>query len=82
MCVAVFQFINDRLDMLNTGIGFSDLFEQECLVHADKLNSQTRYNEWLGKMKVTMHHVFLFPFSAMCEAFKVKLHYMSQNVRS
>ncbi|XP_052219677.1 DENN domain-containing protein 1A-like isoform X3 [Dreissena polymorpha] len=45
------QFIVDRLDMLNCGAGFADLFEQECLVHADKLNSQTRYNEWLGKMK-------------------------------
>ncbi|XP_053380942.1 DENN domain-containing protein 1B-like isoform X2 [Mercenaria mercenaria] len=45
------QFINDRLDMLNCGRGFADIFEQECLIHADKLNAQTRYNEWLGKMK-------------------------------
>ncbi|XP_060604948.1 DENN domain-containing protein 1B-like isoform X2 [Ruditapes philippinarum] len=45
------QFINDRLEMLNCGRGFADIFEQECLIHADKLNAQTRYNEWLGKMK-------------------------------
>ena len=47
------QFINDRLDMLNDGRGFADIFEQECLVHADKLNSKTRYDEWAGKMKVS-----------------------------
>ncbi|XP_052789028.1 DENN domain-containing protein 1B-like isoform X11 [Mya arenaria] len=52
LCLQIFQqFINERLDMLNIGRGFADIFEQECLVHADKLNAQTRYNEWLGKMK-------------------------------
>ncbi|CAG2216023.1 DENND1 [Mytilus edulis] len=45
------QFINDRLDMLNLGKGFSDLFEQEAMLQADKLNSQSRYKEWLGNMK-------------------------------
>ena len=39
--------------MLNDGRGFADIFEQECLVHADKLNSKTRYDEWAGKMKVS-----------------------------
>ncbi|XP_063423586.1 uncharacterized protein LOC134707596 isoform X10 [Mytilus trossulus] len=45
------QFINDRLDMLNLGKGFSDLFEMEAMLQADKLNSQSRYKEWLGNMK-------------------------------
>ncbi|CAC5377247.1 DENND1 [Mytilus coruscus] len=45
------QFINDRLDMLNLGKGFSDLFEAEAILQADKLNSQSRYKEWLGNMK-------------------------------
>ncbi|XP_052093630.1 DENN domain-containing protein 1A-like isoform X5 [Mytilus californianus] len=45
------QFINDRLDMLNLGKGFSDLFEVEAMLQADKLNSQSRYKEWLGNMK-------------------------------
>ena len=47
-----FQFINDRLVMLNSGRGFTDIFEQECLIHADKLNAQSRYKEWLHNMKV------------------------------
>ena len=47
-----FQFINDRLVMLNSGRGFTDIFEQECLLHADKLNAQSRYKEWLHNMKV------------------------------
>lgn len=43
--------------MLNDGRGFADIFEQECLVHADKLNSKTRYDEWLGKMKVSLVYI-------------------------
>ena len=45
------QFINDRLDMLNVGKGFSDLFEMEAMLQADKLNSQSQYKEWMGNMK-------------------------------
>lgn len=45
------QFINDRLDMLNLGKGFSDIFEMEAMVQADKLNSSSRYKEWLTSMK-------------------------------
>ncbi|KAL3871310.1 hypothetical protein ACJMK2_039317, partial [Sinanodonta woodiana] len=45
------QFINERLDMLNAGKGFSDLFEREAITHADKLNAQSRYKEWLNNMK-------------------------------
>ncbi|KAK3088248.1 hypothetical protein FSP39_016572 [Pinctada imbricata] len=46
------QFINGRLDMLNTGVGFSDIFEQLSMASADKLNSQSRYKEWLNTMKM------------------------------
>ena len=49
--------------MLNCGRGFNDMFEQECLIHADKLNAQTRYNEWLGKMKV--RQCFIIPHQKM-----------------
>ncbi|XP_021351349.1 DENN domain-containing protein 1A-like isoform X3 [Mizuhopecten yessoensis] len=45
------QFINERLDMLNCGQGFSDIFEAEALQNADKLNTQSRYKEWLTNMK-------------------------------
>lgn len=45
------QFINERLDMLNCGQGFSDIFEAEALQNADKLNTQSRYKEWLSNMK-------------------------------
>lgn len=45
------EFINERLDMLNCGIGFTDVFEREATQHADKLNAHSRYKEWLGNMK-------------------------------
>ncbi|XP_050411528.1 DENN domain-containing protein 1A isoform X2 [Patella vulgata] len=45
------QFINGRLDMLNTGYGFSDTFEQMSMLYADKLNTQSRYKEWQNQMK-------------------------------
>lgn len=45
------EFINERLDMLNCGIGFTDVFEREATQHADKLNANSRYKEWLGNMK-------------------------------
>ena len=41
------QFITDRLDSLNSGNGFSDEFEQEANLWADKLNSNSKYREWL-----------------------------------
>ncbi|XP_029649417.1 DENN domain-containing protein 1A isoform X3 [Octopus sinensis] len=45
------EFINERLDMLNCGIGFTDVFEREATLHADKLNAHSRYKEWLSNMK-------------------------------
>ncbi|XP_041368070.1 DENN domain-containing protein 1A-like isoform X2 [Gigantopelta aegis] len=45
------QFINGRLDILNCGQGFTDLFEKMAILHTDKLNTQSRYKEWLGNMK-------------------------------
>ncbi|ESP04913.1 hypothetical protein LOTGIDRAFT_109719 [Lottia gigantea] len=49
------QFINNRLDMLNTGYGFSDIFEQMSLMYADKLNTQSKYKEWQTQMKVGLY---------------------------
>ena len=46
------QFINDRLDMLNSGEGFTDEFEMEANLWADKLNSNSKYKEWVGQMRV------------------------------
>ena len=40
--------------MLNVGKGFSDLFEMEAMLQADKLNSQSQYKEWMGNMKVNI----------------------------
>jgi len=40
--------------MLNVGKGFSDIFEMEAMLHADKLNSQSQYKEWMGNMKVNI----------------------------
>ncbi|XP_046577982.1 DENN domain-containing protein 1B-like isoform X2 [Haliotis rubra] len=45
------QFINGRLEILNCGEGFNDLFEKEAVLHADKLNTQSKYKEWASNMK-------------------------------
>ena len=42
------QFINGRLELLNGGEGFHDLFEQESIKYADSLNTQSKYKEWLS----------------------------------
>ena len=42
------QFINGRLELLNSGEGFHDLFEQESIKYADSLNTQSKYKEWLS----------------------------------
>lgn len=55
----LFQFINERLDMLNTGQGFSDIFEVEATMQGDKLNAQSRYKDWLSSMKVSILKTFL-----------------------
>lgn len=48
----MFKFINERLDMLNGGEGFTDIFEREAMTRADKLNTQSRYKDWLHNVKV------------------------------
>ncbi|CAL1286946.1 unnamed protein product [Larinioides sclopetarius] len=47
------QFIENRLDMLNSGVGFSDEFEYEVNtyeVHSSN-NLKTQYKEWVTTMK-------------------------------
>lgn len=46
------QFINDRLDKLIAGEGFSDIFDEEVNLEHDKWATQSRYKEWYGNMKV------------------------------
>ncbi|KAK7504503.1 hypothetical protein BaRGS_00004369 [Batillaria attramentaria] len=43
------QFINGRLELLNSGEGFHDLFEIESIKYADRLGTQSKYKEWLSK---------------------------------
>lgn len=43
------QFINGRLELLNNGEGFHDLFEMESIKYADRLGTQSKYKEWLSK---------------------------------
>ncbi|KRY55842.1 DENN domain-containing protein 1A [Trichinella britovi] len=47
------QFIDDRLDRLNTGVGFQDQFEEECNCYSGKESSRIKYqyNEWMNNMK-------------------------------
>ena len=46
------QFIADRLDMLNAGVGFSDEFEVAVNMAGDVWGTQSRYKDWLSHMKV------------------------------
>ncbi|XP_076436469.1 uncharacterized protein LOC143275989 isoform X2 [Babylonia areolata] len=43
------QFISGRLDLLNSGQGFSDVFEQESIKYYNHVNTQSKYKEWLAK---------------------------------
>uniref|UniRef100_A0A1B6LJQ9 UDENN domain-containing protein n=1 Tax=Graphocephala atropunctata TaxID=36148 RepID=A0A1B6LJQ9_9HEMI len=47
------QFIEERLDMLNAGLGFSDEFEMEACNYSDKSSSRLKqqYREWLYTMR-------------------------------
>lgn len=47
------QFIEERLEMLNNGQGFSDEFEKEACMYSDKSNSKLKqqYKEWTSSMK-------------------------------
>ena len=49
------QFINDRLDKLIAGEGFSDIFDEEVNLEHDKWATQSRYREWYSNMKVNVH---------------------------
>ncbi|XP_046401204.1 DENN domain-containing protein 1A-like isoform X5 [Ischnura elegans] len=47
------QFIEERLDMLNAGLGFSDEFELEACNYSDKSSSKLKqqYKEWTYTMR-------------------------------
>ncbi|XP_025111855.1 DENN domain-containing protein 1B-like isoform X1 [Pomacea canaliculata] len=43
------QFIKERLEILNSGEGFEDIFERECTLSADRNTQTLRYKDWLSK---------------------------------
>lgn len=53
----IFQFIDERLDLLNSGRGFNDEFEVECNYYADRLGTgsgqrlKQQYREWAKTVK-------------------------------
>ncbi|XP_070581786.1 DENN domain-containing protein 1B-like isoform X16 [Ptychodera flava] len=49
------QFVEGRLDMLNTGKGFSDVFEEECdQAELDKDKMKIMYKQWIKDTKNLM----------------------------
>ena len=48
------QFIEERLDLLNAGLGFSDEFEFEACNYSEKSSSKIKaqYKEWVSTMRV------------------------------
>lgn len=57
VCLYVFQFVEDRVDRLNSGIGFNDEFEIECNYFEERngtSSSQTlkqQYKDWAKNVK-------------------------------
>lgn len=51
--IKIIQFIEERLHMLNSGLGFSDEFEMEACNYSDKSGSKFRqqYREWTCAMR-------------------------------
>lgn len=50
--VYLLQFIEERLELLNAGLGFSDEFELEVCNYCDKSGSKIQqYKEWLHTKK-------------------------------
>lgn len=49
------KFVEDRLEMLNSGKGLNDIFEEEVTFYAGKGGAKFKmqYKEWLGNFKVS-----------------------------
>jgi len=49
----ILQFIEERLEMLNNGLGFSDEFELEACNYSEKSSSRLKhqYKEWTYAMR-------------------------------
>lgn len=68
------QFIEERLEMLNTGLGFSDEFELETLRHLERSGKKGRhYKEFLKNVKDKvsidgLSYILVFLFSNGCGA--------------
>lgn len=45
------QFIDERLEMMNTGLGFSDEFEQETIRYAEKVKKRNRFHQLKEKVQ-------------------------------
>lgn len=60
------QFIDERLDMLNTGLGFSDEFELETLRHSEKMNRRGKhYKDFLKNVKDKVMRMCACKYRAM-----------------
>ncbi len=48
-----FQFKQDRLDLLNSGQGFQDEFEEECSLYSGKEFNRFdyQYKEWVSSVR-------------------------------
>ncbi|CAL1545599.1 unnamed protein product [Lymnaea stagnalis] len=45
------QFIRGRLELLETGRGYTDIFDEEAYRYADKLNNQPKYSKFFNSAK-------------------------------
>lgn len=75
------QFIDERIDMLNTGLGFSDEFELETVRYAEKMKKRGRNYQFLknvkDKVRLTLAYkkkkLFLTTISALKQKIEVIL---------
>ncbi|XP_013105132.2 mucin-6 isoform X4 [Stomoxys calcitrans] len=62
------QFIDERLEMMNTGLGFSDEFEQETVRYAEKLKKRGRFHQLKEKI------IYSAAFQTVKESSRVAKH--------
>lgn len=59
------QFIDERLEMINTGLGFSDEFEQETVRYAEKLKKRGRFHYLKEKVSSSFLFGIIIPPPAL-----------------
>lgn len=64
--------MDDRLESLNTGQGFSDEFETELSMYSVKSNSSHKYKEFVTNVKVSVACIACYKRKGQCSVYDSK----------